>query len=405
MGYDGVSMQFQNFHVSRMSISRRHIAIVCPGSGEAGSVAAVALHQAAGLQRFFDVTLISDTYPVELDGNIGTYAMAPPAFQWLHRYAHVPREIAFAVYARRALVRLNSSRKLHFVLCHGHVVAWLAAAPIRASLGIRFGLVSHGDIFDRPKGTYDRRLTWLYRRATPVAYRSADLIVSISPRMQELAEKGGAAKSRVRLIPNGIDPRELNLAGDYVPSPPLGDGKPLRLLFVGRLSLEKGIDTLLLACTRLLHRNFGFELRLIGDGPLRSWLEATATELGLSGRSNFVGRLPRAALGSEYLCCHVVCVPSRSDPLPTVVLEAMAAGRPVIGTNIGGIPFAVEHEKTGLLVAPDAPDELADALEQMGRSPYILAQMGRDARQECHKRFNWGRIVKQLAEAIDQTII
>ena len=305
-----------------MSISRHHIAVICPGSGGSGSVAAVALRQAAGLARFFGVTLISDTHPVEPVDNVEQFGIKPPSFHWLHRYAHVPREIAFARYARRALVQLKNSRDLDFVLCHGHVAAALAAAPVQASLGVRYGLVTHGDIFDRPKGTYDPRLTWLYRRVTPRAYRSADLIVALSPHMQTLAEKGGAAKERIRLIPNGVDLGELGLDAGYVPPPPLGERSALRLLFVGRFSVEKGVDTLLAACRRLFDRNIAFELRLVGDGPLRSELQATANKLGLGDCSKFVGRLPRQALGSEYLGCHVVCVPSRSDPFPTVVLEA-----------------------------------------------------------------------------------
>jgi glycosyltransferase involved in cell wall biosynthesis len=190
-----------------------------------------------------------------------------------------------------------------------------------------------------------------------------------------------------------------------VPPPPLGEGSALRLHFVGRFSIEKGVDTLLAACRLLLDRKIAFELRLVGDGPLRSELQATANKLGLGDCLNFVGRLPRQALGSEYLSCHVVCVPSRSDPLPTVVLEAMAAGRAVIGTDVGGIPFAVEHGKSGLLVAPDAPDELANTFERVRRTPHFVMDAGRLGHRECHRHFNWDVVTQQLAEAIDQTIL
>lgn len=388
-----------------MSISRRHIAVICQNSGGDGSVAGVALRQAAGLVRFFDLTLISDTHPAEPVGNVELFNIKPPSFHWLHRYAHVPREIAFAKHARRALVQLKNSHELDFVVCHGHVAAALAAAPVQAALGVCYGLVTHGDIFDRPKGTYDSRLTWLYRRVTPEAYRSADLVVALSPHMQTLAKKRGVEEERIRLIPNGIDPCELGLDICYVPPPPLEDGSALRVLFVGRFSVEKGVDTLLVACSQLSQRNVPLKLRLVGDGPLRSELQATAIKLGLGDCSSFVGRLPRRALGKEYLGCDVVCVPSRSDPFPTVVLEAMAAGRPVIGTNVGGIPFAVEHGKSGLLVAPDAPDELANMFERIKRNPHILISMGNHGHQECHKRFKWDEVTQKLAEAIEETIV
>ena len=77
----------------------------------------------------------------------------------------------------------------------------------------------------------------------------------------------------------------------------------------------------------------------------------------------------------------------------------------MIGTNVGGISFAVEHEKSGLLVAPEAPDELANMFERVRRNPHILVDMGRHGHRECHRRFNWDGVTQQLAEAIDETIL
>ena len=280
----------------------------------------------------------------------------------------------------------------------------LPLLPVQASLGVPYGLVTHGDIFDRPRGTYDPRLTWFYKRVTPTAYSKANLIVALSPYMHALAQKRGAAKNSIRVIPNGIDASELGLSLGFTPSPPLGIGSPLRVLFVGRLSIEKGVDTLLQACDRLVQRNIPFQLRLVGDGPLRNQLQAMANSLGLNDCSSFLGHLPRRALGSEYRDCHVVCVPSRSDPFPTVVLEALAAGRCVIGTNSGGIPFAVENEKSGLIVQREEPTKLADALERVARDQQMLEAMGRYGHQECHKRFNWASLTRDLAKAIDKTV-
>ena len=158
----------------------------------------------------------------------------------------------------------------------------LPLLPVQASLGVPYGLVTHGDIFDRPRGTYDPRLTWFYKRVTPTAYSKANLIVALSPYMHALAQKRGAAKNSIRVIPNGIDPSELGLSVSFTPSPPLGIGSPLRVLFVGRLSIEKGVDTLLQACDRLVQRNIPFQLRLVGDGPLRSQLQAMVNSLGLN---------------------------------------------------------------------------------------------------------------------------
>ena len=384
-------------------VTGRHIAIVCPGCGKAGSVAAVALRQARGLACTFRVTLISDSHPAEPIPRVEHFHIKPPSFDWLRRYGHVPREIAFASYARRALTHLNQSRGVDFVLCHGHPVATLAAVPLQRTSKVPYGLVTHGDIFDRPAGTYDARLTQFYRSVTPKAYRSADLVVVSSTHMQALAERGGAANDSIRIIPHGIDPGELGLGSSYTPPSATGPGLPLRILFVGRFSVEKGVDTLLQACKRLIERNVQFQLRLVGDGPLRDHLRAMSTSLGVEQYSTFVGPLARDLLGSEYIDCHAVCIPSRSETFGMVAIEAMAAGRPVIGTNIGGIPFAVTHEKSGLLVPKDAPGELADALERASRNPHMLKIMGRQGYDLCRKRFTWEGVTQELVEAIDAT--
>jgi glycosyltransferase involved in cell wall biosynthesis len=387
-----------------MALSRRQIAVVCPGSGAGGSVAAVALRQAAGLASSFDVMLLSDSHPAEPIGRVKYLRIRPPSFRWLRRYGHVPRELAFTRHVRRVLFGLALARDLDFVLCHGHAVAALCAAPVQASWGVPYGLVTHGDIFDRPLGTYDPRLTWFYKKVTPKAYRHANLIVALSPHMQALAQQGGAANDSIRVIPNGIDPSEFGLELTYISPPPLAPDLPLRILFVGRLALEKGVDTLLQACKRLVEQNIPLQLRVVGDGPLLSELQVMAVTLGLGDCSSFVGPLPRHALGTEYLGCHVVCVPSRSDPFPTVVLEALAAGRCVIGTDVGGIPFAVEHENSGLLVKREAPGELADALERVSRNPQMLEAMGRQGQARAQTHFKWQRVTEQLIEAIEAAI-
>lgn len=386
-----------------MNSLRKRLAIVCPSCGGGGSVAGVALHQAQGLARGFHVDVISESFPSDLPEDVGKVTIRPKAFVWLRRFGHVPREIAFALAARRALTELRRAGGLDFVLCHGHTVAALAAARLQARFDVPFGLVTHGDIFDRPKGTYDPWLTWFYQCVTPTAYRRADLVVALSPHMEQLALRGGAADQRVRLIPNGIDALDAGLAGPPELHAP-ASGEPIRILFVGRLSIEKGVDILLRACARLAGKDLRFALRVVGDGGLRTDLEQMARSLGISKQTRFLGTMRRADLGVEYAACHVVCVPSRSDPLPTVALEALAAGRPVVGTKVGGIPFAVRHEESGLLVAPEDDGELTDAFERLMGDSRLLVAMGQHAYEEAQRRFSWDHVIQQLSAAVSDTI-
>jgi glycosyltransferase involved in cell wall biosynthesis len=141
-----------------------------------------------------------------------------------------------------AIARLN---RIDFILCHGYETATLAAADIKREFGIPFGLVSHGDISDQPVGTWDPIVTRFYAAVAPPAYRAADLIIALSPRIRELALLQGARSDNVCLIPHGIDLEEVGLESRIPPPAKLGGSEPMRLLYVGGLLFVKGVDLLL----------------------------------------------------------------------------------------------------------------------------------------------------------------
>ena len=120
----------------------------------------------------------------------------------------------------------------------------------------------------------------------------------------------------------------------------------------------------------------------------------------------FVGSRPREAMRACYAAADVVCVPSLSDPLPTVVLEAMAAGRPVVGSRVGGIPFMVEEGRTGVIVEPGRPETLAEALRGPVENSGGLRTMGEAAAERAQTVFAWpviaatiGRLLAEMPPA------
>ena len=147
----------------------------------------------------------------------------------------------------------------------------------------------------------------------------------------------------------------------------------LRVLGVGRLVAKKGFDTLVDACALLDARGVPFEALIVGqddkDGAqLRAHIERSGVPVALPGP---VGP---AELLDEYRRAGALCMPSRllpndRDGIPNVLVEAMAAGAPVVASNVSGIPELVEDEVNGLLVAPDDPQALADALVRAPRGP------------------------------------
>ncbi|HEX7830188.1 MAG TPA: glycosyltransferase family 4 protein [Thermoanaerobaculia bacterium] len=352
-----------------------HVAIVCRGLGGAGSVAAVALRQARELAKSERVTLISDSFPD--DCAFERILVAPPDFALLRRLRHVFDEVAFARVAKNALLAIPD---VGFVLAHSHATAYIAARH----RGVPFGLFVHGDIFDRPAGTYDARLTAFYQWVTPRAYRAANVTFVLSQPFVELATRHGAKD--VVIVPNGIDPAEIGARETGARH------TPLRILNVGRLAVEKGLDDLIDACDLL---DFDYRLTFVGSGPLAEHLLARG-----NAKMQFIGVQPRSNLGALYADHDVFCAPSISEAFGLVVLEALACGLPVVGTRVGGIGEMVQDEANGLLVPPHDPRALADALTRLANDEPLRARLAANARASVLPRFSWAEIGARILGVI-----
>lgn len=188
------------------------------------------------------------------------------------------------------------------------------------------------------------------------------------------------------LVPNGVD------AADFTASAQRDDA--LRFLFVGRHVHQKGIDDLLEATARA-RSEIGnrFVLELAGDGPARSRLERKARDLGLSDAVRFLGSLSRPELLSAYGRATVFVLPSRFEGFPLTILEAWAAGLPVIATSVGGIPDLCD-DGNALLVPPADPEALAAAMISLSRDPARREMMGTAGRSLVRERYNWDTIAE-----------
>lgn len=136
-------------------------------------------------------------------------------------------------------------------------------------------------------------------------------------------------------------------------------------------------------------------LSIAGSGPEQPALEALATELGISERVHFTGRLDRDQMAALYRSAHIVLNPTRVDNMPNSVLEAMAAGVPVVSTDVGGVPYIVTHGKTALLVPPGDPLKMAAALAQLAASPPLRQSIRAAALAEV-RRYSWSNVREEL---------
>lgn len=232
----------------------------------------------------------------------------------------------------------------------------------------------HNSLFDYEVHPLRRRAYVLAESATSVL---ADRVIAVSGAVaRDLVRRYRMAPARVVTVRNGID------ADAFLPSRPTeavrrelglapGD-RPVAV--VARFTEQKGHVHLLEALPAVAARVPAVRCLLVGDGPLRPALEARAAALGLAGLCRFTGA--RDDVADLLAAAEIAVLPSRSEGLPFVLLEAMALGKPVVATAVGGVPEVVENGDTGLLVASGDVPGLAAALTRLLAEPEAARAMG-----------------------------
>lgn len=282
----------------------------------------------------------------------------------------------------------------HWVLPNGLVGAWLCKL-----LGIPLAISLHGsDIFvARRNRAFGAVAGWVLRRAAVVTACSEDL--------RQAAIKLGAAPERVHLIAWGADPERFSPAVQPLDRSHIGLTEESTVLTcLGRIVHKKGFDVLLRALPPLLDSYPELKLVIGGDGAQREQLADLATELGISERIHFPGRISWEdvpaflAMGDLFVLPSVQDAAGNVDGLPTVLLEAMALGKPIVATQIGGVPLVIEHGENGILCPPGNTHALEQAIAMLLENPSLQHKISRAARTSVEERFNWLEVAKQFDE-------
>lgn len=185
-------------------------------------------------------------------------------------------------------------------------------------------------------------------------------------------------------------------------------GEPLTIIFVGRLAAEKGVEDLLNAGRILIQKGINIRLILVGDGQERQDFESISRTLGIEAHTDFIGALPHNQVLALLQKADVFVAPSRitkdgwQEAQGLSIAEAMAVGIPVVATRVGGIPSMVQHRETGLLVSPQAPLELAQAMEFLLSNRGIASEMARRARTFILDYCGQSRVTATFADLFDK---
>jgi L-malate glycosyltransferase len=230
-------------------------------------------------------------------------------------------------------------------------------------------------------------------RAQGAAFRFCDRVVCNSQAAAGRLSQAGVPDRKLVVIVNGL-PREAFLPA--VSALAHAEGT-VRVGMIARMNvLYKNQAGFLRAAAQVHKRCAQAEFILVGDGAFRSEFEASAKKLGLASRVRFLGE--RKDIPAVLAALDLLVVPSVSESLPNVILEAMAAGVPVVASRVGGVPEVIEHEKTGLLVPPSDDLQLAEAIERFVCQPSLRLECARRARQYVAEHFDWGRVSDQYEE-------
>jgi len=283
----------------------------------------------------------------------------------------------------------------HTHLIHGDLYGTLAArlAGVPAVVSTK-----HNDNAFRRRGFY----AWLDRALA----RQQDRIITISHHLKRFCvEVERLPAEKITPIHYGLDAGAFSCAG--------GDGADVRIEFgiapdtpligvVGRLIEQKGHCYLLAALAHVVEALPAAHLLIAGDGALRPALEQQAADLGLAKRVTFAGW--RGDVARIMAAIDVLAMPSLWEGFGLVLLEAMAASRPIVASQVSAIPEIVAHDETGLLVPPKDAAALARALLALLREPSRAQAMGRRGRQRLAQQFTVGRMVEQT-QAVYESLL
>ncbi len=331
----------------------------------------------------------------------------PYPVRWVERgTSKVWRQFRF----RDAILEEGEKADLVFACDYGLPALW-AARRLRVPLVMRIVLDYAWEVCERnglvkdDVDTFQRRLylhpkVWAAKWARTKWARGADHIVVPGEYVRGLVQSWGVPPERVTLVRN-VGPAPLT------PDPARREAVRARfglsgtvVASSGRLIRIKRVDQVV----RIVRDLPGAPMLLVlGDGPERGALERLAAELGMAERVRFPGTIPPAEVAATLAACDAFVLNSVSEGLPHSVLEAQAAGVPVVATRICGTPEVVEDGVTGLLVAPDAPEELRRALARLLEDRAFAEALARRAVERFAPR-GWNDVTNELSAVLDRVL-
>jgi len=299
------------------------------------------------------------------------------------------------VYTLKSIMKLNRLKR--FDILHQFHVFYLGATSVLLQKILRKPIITSLMGWD----TYDplHPLSKYLNPYLALIMNNSDVIVSPA-HAPAIYARQQMCKKEIRIIPHGVDPIRFNPnVSEGMCRQKLGIEKgEIIVLSVQRLVKRKGVEHLLYAIHSVVRENSRIKFLVAGKGPERSKLVELAKKLEITDRIIFLGFVDSEELPKYYSVCDIFVLHSLYENFGIALVEAMACGKPVISTKVGAIPEIIENGKTGLLVEPKNPEQLAQAILKLANNAYLRKKMGEEGRKKVEKEYDWNIIANKYLE-------
>ncbi len=241
-------------------------------------------------------------------------------------------------------------------------------------------------------------LKWqIYFELDKFASQNSTAVITPSNFMKvDLEKKYKLKQNRMKVVYNGVNSFNNERKRKFFEN-------GTELLFIGALIFQKGVDILLDCFHKICSKFNNVNLNIVGSGLQEDKLKKHVLKLGLMNRVTFFGRLPEFEKNNLLINSDILIVPSRHENFPMVILEAMSAGLPVIGTDVGGIPEQIMNGVNGVIVKPTV-DSLYEAIKDLITHQYIAEKMGTEGKKSFQKYFTKEKMIRDKMNIINELI-
>ena len=304
----------------------------------------------------------------------------------------LPMRQGLGIISPEVAFHLKGSDVIH---AHGYGRFPTFVAPLRRILHTPVILTTHSDL-----GRPSLRKSFFDAAVSRLTVKSADVVIAVSYHEKKVLERLGVEETAIRVIPNGVDL-------GYLPRRRGRTGGRRTILYVGRLDFEqKGVDVLLRAVSKLVReRGFDVNLKLVGPdwGDLGRAV-SIAKELQIQDSVEYLGVLPTEAIVDEMSSADVLALPSRFEPFGIAILEAMAAGLPVVASAVGGVPEVIVDGENGLLSEPGDATSLSGQISRILLDPEYGEKLAGSARRSV-REYSWPNVASRVLSVYSEAAV